>query len=222
MNNPGVEELQKSDKYELLYELEHQQVKEFVINQITSGSRIVKGYMIYQLIMILIGLFFATRPLVLAMRGNYQPLFHLIAAILFTFTLLILIHELLHALAFKITGARKVSMGTYLKKFIFYAEADRHVLNRKQFTLVALTPLLTVKVISLAGIIITLGTPAVYFWIFVMSAHSLFCAGDIGMLDYFYQYRNSELYTFDLKAEKKSYFYRRKEALPPNEIKSSE
>lgn len=214
MNNPDVEELQNSGKYELVYELEHQQVKEFVINQITSGSKLVRGYMLYQLVMILIGLFFVTRPLVLAIRGNYQPLIYLFIAIVFTFTFLILIHELLHALAFKITGARKVSIGTYLKKFIFYAEADRHVLNRKQFTLVALTPFLTIKLITLAGIIITLGTPGVYFWIFVMSAHSLFCAGDIGMLDYFYQFRDSGLFTFDLKAEKKSYFYREKEILP--------
>ncbi|MFW6289436.1 MAG: DUF3267 domain-containing protein [Mariniphaga sp.] len=216
MNNPDVEELQNNDKYELMYELEHQQVKEFVINQITSGGRIVKGYMIYQLLMILIGMFFATRPIVLAIRGDYQPLFYLFIAILVTFTLLILIHELLHALAFKITGARKVSIGSYFKKFIFYAEADRHVLNRKQFTLVALTPFLTVKAITLAGVIITLGHPVMYFWIFVMSAHSLFCAGDIGMLDYFYRHRDSNLFTFDLKAEKKSYFYRQTKTAPKN------
>ena len=209
-NNPNVEELQNSQKYELLYELEHQQVKEFVIRQIASGSKLIRVYMLYQLLMILIGLFFVTRPLVMALRGNYQPLLYLFTAIIFTFTLLILIHELLHALAFKITGARNVSIGTYIKKFIFYAEADRHVLNRQQFTLVALTPLLTVKLATTAGIIMTLGNPSVYFWIFVMSAHSLFCAGDIGMLDYFYQDRNSQLFTFDLKNEKKSYFYREK------------
>jgi hypothetical protein len=214
MNNPNVEELQNSGKYELVYELEHQQVKEFVINQITSGSKLVKGYMIYQLVMILVGLFFVTRPFVLAIRGNYQPLIYLFTAIVFTFTLLILIHELLHALAFKITGAKKVSIGTYLKKFIFYAEADRHVLNRKQFTLVALAPFLSVKLITLAGIILTLGSPALYFWIFVMSAHSLFCAGDIGMLDYFYKFRDTRLFTFDLKDEKKSYFYRYKKTMP--------
>lgn len=214
MNNPDVEELQNSGKYEMLYELEHQQVKEFVIHQITSGSKLVRGYMLYQLLMILIGLFIVTRPLVLAFRGNYQPLIYLLAAVIFTFTILILIHELLHALAFKITGARHVSIGTYLKKFIFYAEADRHVLNRRQFTLVALTPLLTVKLATLTGVIMTVGNPAVYFWVFVMSAHSLFCAGDIGILDYFYQFRDSKLFTFDLKDEKKSYFYREKKTAP--------
>lgn len=210
MANPAIEELQTSDRYELVYQLEHHQVKEFVIRQITSGSRIIRWYMIYQFLMMVTGLFFITRSVVLALQGNFTPLFYLLGAVVFSFSGLILIHELLHALAFKITGAPRVSMGAYLKKFIFYAEADRHVLNRKQFTLVALTPLVTVKLITLGAVILTVGHPAVYFWIFIMCAHSLFCAGDIGMLDYFFYFKDAELYTFDVRKEKKSYFYRTK------------
>ena len=181
MTNPTIEELQNTNRYELVHELEHNRLKEFVIQQISSGSSLIKGYMYYQLLMVLTGLYFATRPLVLALRGNFMPLFYLMLAVVFTFSLLILIHELLHALAFKLTGAPKVSIGAYLKKFIFYAEADRHVVNRKQFTFVALAPLITIKIVTLLAIIITAATPAVYFWIFVVCAHSLFCAGDIGM-----------------------------------------
>jgi len=208
MTNPTIEELQNSEKYELVTELEHRQIKAFVIEQITTESKLIKGFMIYQGIMILVGLFFATRPIVLAMRGNTEPLFYLLGAIVFTFTLLVIIHELLHLLALKITGARKVKIGGYLKNFIFYAEADRHVLNRKQFALVALTPLMVVKVITLIAIFLTIGEPVFYFWMFVMSAHSLFCAGDIGMLSFFYRFPGSEVYTFDVKEEKRSYFFR--------------
>jgi hypothetical protein len=210
MENPSTEELQNTEKYELLAELEHRQIKEFVINQITTESKIIRWFMVYQGIMILVGLFFATRPIVLAMRGNSEPLLYLLGAIVFTFTLLIIIHELLHLLALKITGARKITIGAYLKKFIFYAEADRHVLNRDQFALVALTPLVVVKAVTLIGIILTFGEPAVYFWIFVMSAHSLFCAGDMGMLSFFDRYPDSKVYTFDVKEEKRSYFFREK------------
>jgi hypothetical protein len=209
MTNPTIDELQNSEKFELVAELEHRHIKEFVIEQITIESKLIKGFMIYQGIMILIGLFFATRPIVLAMRGNPEPLFHLLGAIVFTFTLLIIIHELLHLLALKITGAPKINIGGYLKKFIFYAEADRHVLNREQFALVALTPLVVVKVITLIAIVLTVGEPAFYFWMFVMSAHSLFCAGDIGLLSFFDRFPVSEVYTFDVKEEKRSYFYRK-------------
>ncbi len=210
MNNPTIEELQNSEKFELVAELEHRQIKEFVIDQITTESKLIKGFMIYQGIMILVGLFFATRPIVLAMRGNSEPLIYLLGAIVFTFTLLIIIHELLHLLALKITGAPKITIGGYLKKFIFYAEADRHVLNRKQFALVALTPLLVVKAITLIAIILTIGEPAFYFWMFVMSVHSLFCAGDIGLLSFFDRFPNSKVFTFDVKEEKRSYFFREK------------
>ncbi len=211
MSNPGVEELQNSDSYEQVYVLEHQQVKEFLVKHITSGGKLIKGYMLYQLLMILMGLFFITRTVVLAYRGNFQPLFFLFMAVIFSFTILILVHEVLHAFAFKLTGAPKVSIGSYLRRFIFYAEADRHVINRRQFAFVALTPLVVIKLASLAGIIFSTGQPSLYFWGVIMSAHSMFCAGDIGMLDYFYQYPNTELFTFDLKDEKKSYFFRKKE-----------
>ncbi|HDR52360.1 MAG TPA: DUF3267 domain-containing protein [Mariniphaga anaerophila] len=210
MTNPTIEELQNSENYELVAELEHRQIKEFVIDQISTESRLIKGFMIYQGIIILVGLFFATRPIVLAMRGNSEPLFYLLGAIIFTFTLLIIIHELLHLLALKITGAPKITIGGYLKKFIFYAEADRHVLNRKQFELVALTPLVVVKAITLVAIVLTIGEPVFYFWMFVMSAHSLFCAGDIGLLSFFDRFPGSEVYTYDLQEEKRSYFFREK------------
>ncbi|SHF93610.1 Putative zincin peptidase [Mariniphaga anaerophila] len=208
MANPTNEELQNSEKYELVAQLEHRRIKEFVVEQLNTESSLIKGFMVYQGIMILVGLFFATRPLVLALRGNFEPLFWLLGAMVFSFSLLIVIHELLHLLAFKITGAKKVRIGGDLKKFIFYAEADRHVLNKKQFSFIALTPLVAVKIMALAGIILTISSPAVYFWIFVMCVHSLFCAGDVGMLSFLNRFTDSEIYTFDVSEEKRSYFYR--------------
>lgn len=43
-----------------------------------------------------------------------------------------------------------------------------------------------------------------------MSAHNQFCASDIGLLSIFFKNRNSEIFTFDVKAEKTSYFFMRK------------
>jgi hypothetical protein len=115
----------------------------------------------------------------------------------------------LHGLALKITGAKKLSFGAYWKKFIFYAEADRHVLNHKQFELVALTPLFIVKLVTFIGLVFFINHPAFYFFIFTMSAHSLFCAGDIGLLSIFYRNKDDEIYTFDVKVEKKSYYFKK-------------
>lgn len=128
---------------------------------------------------------------------------------LFCFTFLVIIHELLHGLALKFTGAKKINYGGYLRKFVFYAEADSHILNRRQFAILALTPLVVIKLLTVAGIVIFWHHPTIYFFVLVMSTHSLFCAGDVALLSLFYKNMKDEIFTYDVKAEKTSYFYRR-------------
>lgn len=209
MTNPTISELRDSQKYELVARLNHTEIKEFVIEQLMGNGKIIRFFMIYQVVMIIIGIFFFTRSIVKAFQGITEPSYFTLAGLVFCFTLLIIIHELLHAVALLFTGARKINFGGYFRKFIFYAEADRHVLNRKQFAFVALTPLIVIKIITLIGVILFIHDPLFYFFIFVMSAHSLFCAGDIGLLSLFYKEKDHEIYTFDVKAEKTSYYYRR-------------
>ncbi|MBN1986174.1 MAG: DUF3267 domain-containing protein [Prolixibacteraceae bacterium] len=209
MANPDIKELQNEKEFELLAQLNHKEIKEFVIEQLTGNSRIVFFYMIYQVLMVLSGIFFLTRAIVLAFQNHVQPLYISLATLVFCFSLLILIHEIIHGIALKITGAKTVRFGAYPKKFIFYAEADRHVLNRKQFAFVALAPLVMVQVVTLIGVILSFYQPWVYFWIILMSTHSLFCAGDIGLLALFYRNKSDEIYTYDVKEEKTSYYYKR-------------
>ncbi len=208
MKNPTIIELQNSDKYELIAQLNHRQIKEFVIDQLSEGGWLIKSYMVYQVLMILIGVFFLVRSIIDAFQGFLAPIYYTFAALFFCFSVLIVIHELLHGTALKFIGAPKVTYGAYLKKFIFYAEADQFVINKKQFAAVALTPLLTIKLITITGIIILVNQPAYYFPLIIMCAHSLFCAGDIGLLSVFYKYGRSEIYTFDVKSDKTSFFFK--------------
>ncbi|MEN8116944.1 MAG: DUF3267 domain-containing protein [Bacteroidota bacterium] len=211
MANPTIKELNNKEKYELIAELNHQQIKEFVVNRLAEGGRLVKVFMIYQVIMIALGIVITVHSVLLSIRNHHhEPLLNIIVAVMFSFTALVIIHELLHGVAIKLTGAPKINYGAYFKKFIFYAEADRHVLNNKQFTFIALTPLVTIKVISIIGIILFFNYPAVYFITFIMCAHSLFCAGDIGLLSIFSEHGNDEIYTYDVKDEKKSYYFKKK------------
>ena len=180
MPNPSIEELRDPEKYELIAQLNHSQIKEFVINQLMQNGKIIKIYMIYQILMIMVGMFFFTRSIVLAFQSSPTQLYYSLAALIFCFSVLVIIHELLHGVALKLTGAKHVTFGGYLKKFIFYAEADQFVINRRQFAFISLTPLFVVKLITIIGIIFFFSQPVFYFLIFVMSAHSLFCAGEIG------------------------------------------
>jgi hypothetical protein len=87
-----------------------------------QNGKIIKFYMIYQILMIMIGMFFFTRSVVLAFQSSHTQLYYSLAALIFSFSALVIIHELLHGAALKLTGAKHVTFGGYLKKFIFYAE----------------------------------------------------------------------------------------------------
>lgn len=208
MKNPSIVELQNPEKFELIAELSHNNIKTFILEQISFGGKIVRWYMIYQFIMITVGMFFLTRSIVLAIKGNVSPLYFSVSSLIFCFSVLIIIHELMHGIAIKYTGAKKVNYGAYLKKFIFYAEADKHVLNKKQFTIIALAPLVGIQLITLIAALFFLQHPLLYFIMIIMTAHSLFCAGDIALLSIFYRNKNDDIYTFDVKDEKKSYYFK--------------
>jgi hypothetical protein len=207
--NPSISELQNSEKYTLFAEMDHLHIREFVLDQIRSGNRLMRMYWVYQCLMIGLGIIFIGLSVVKAFRGEITELCYSLAALVFSFSFLVVLHELLHGVAFKAVGVPRVTYGAIPHKFIFYAEADRFVLNHRQFRMVALAPLLTIQLVSLAGIAVFFSHPALWFFVIVMSLHSLFCAGDIAMLS-FMQSPSGEVYTYDNKKEKKSYYFRKK------------
>lgn len=204
------EDLLDQNEFELLAEISHQKLREFVVEQISEEKFIIRIYSIYQLLMVLLFTFLFTRGIVLAIKGYSALLVNISWAVAFSLSALIIIHELIHALAYLLTGARRISFGVILKKFVFYALADRQVIAPRAFHVVALAPFVMVKVICLIGIFLFLNQPVVYFFLSVMCLHSLFCAGDIAMLAFYRIHRGKEIYNFDDKSEGKTYFYSRK------------
>ncbi len=207
--NPSIKELFDEDGFELIKTLDHTQIKEFVFEQIGKGGKLTFWYMIYQLAMIILAVALFIYTIYKAFKGDYSLVLFSGLALLFSFSAMVVIHELLHGIALKLLGAPQIRYGGYLKKFIFYAEASGFVLNRKQFYFVALTPFVVIKFISLLGIVLFLHHPIWCFFFLVMSLHSLFCAGDIGLMSFFEQHKNSEVYTFDNHSEKRSYYFKR-------------
>lgn len=204
------EDLLDQNEFELLTEISHKKLREFVVEQISEEKFIIRIYSIYQLLMVLLFTFLFTRGIVLAIKGYSALLVNIGWAVAFSLSALIIIHELIHALAYLLTGARRISFGVNLKKFVFYALADRQVIAPRAFHVVALAPFVMVKVICLIGIFLFLNQPVVYFFLSVMCLHSLFCAGDIAMLAFYRIHRGKEIYNFDDKSEGKTYFYSRK------------
>lgn len=204
------EDLQNNSEFELLAEVSHKKLREFVVEQITKEKLLIRSYSIYQVIMMTLFVFLLTRSIFFAFKGHSEPIIGMGLALLFSFSVLIVIHELLHALAYLLSGARRISFGLILKKFVFYALADQQVIAARAFHFVALTPFVVVKLICLAGIIAFYNEQLMYFFLSVMCLHSLFCAGDIAMLAFYRIHRGKEIYNFDNRSEGKTYFYTRK------------
>lgn len=204
------EDLHNDREYELLAEVSHQHLREFVVEQVAKGKIIILFYSIYQLIMVLLFVYLFTKGIVFSVKGSHTLLIQIGLSILFSVTALIILHELLHALAYLAVGANRISFGGKLKKFIFYVMADQQVIAPRAFHVVALTPFVVVKLICLLGIVQFYHQPMVYFFTGIICLHSLFCAGDIAMLDFFRLHPGKEIYNYDHKSEGKTYFYARK------------
>ncbi|MEL7530883.1 MAG: DUF3267 domain-containing protein [Bacteroidota bacterium] len=130
--------------------------------------------------------------------------------------LLIPLHEAIHALAYKIVGAKKTSYDANWRQFYFMAIADKFVANRREFQIVALAPFVMISSALLL--------PAVFLplpWQFALGAlgltHASFCAGDFGLLSYFAFRRHYEVVTYDDKANKISFFFGKRSAEPKKE-----
>jgi hypothetical protein len=205
--NPTVEALHNPEKYELLASVEHEKIKDFVIEQVMKDKKLIPAYMVYQTSLFLGGLFFFTRAIILALKGTPVYLWITLGTILFCFTLLVILHELLHGLALKLTGAPEVRYGGILRKFVFYAEADKFVLSRKPFFFVAFLPLLVIQVVTVVGIILCFSHPFIYFFLILMTFHSFFCSGDVALATLFLRFPEREVFTYDNKEEKTSYYF---------------
>ena len=204
------EDLQNENEFELLTEVSHQKLREFVVEQITKEKYVIRIYSIYQVIMVMLFTFLLTKGTVLSIKGYSEMLIEIGLSIAFSLSALIVIHELLHALAYLLTGARRISFGVIPQKFIFYALADRQVIAPRAFHIVAFTPFSVVKIICLAGFVAFYNQQLMYFFLSVMCLHSLFCAGDIAMLAFYRIHKEKEIFNFDNKSEGKTYFYSRK------------
>jgi hypothetical protein len=207
---PTIEELHDPESFDLYASVEQNRIKDFVLQQVMSDKKFIPVYMIYQTLLFIAGIFLLTRSVVLAYKGNLLYLLYTAGAVVFSLTFLVVIHEFLHGTALKLAGAPKVTFGGILSKFIFFAEADQFVMNRKTFLVVAFTPFVVVKMLTIAGILLFFNAPSLYFFLVVMVIHSFFCSGDVALVTIFYRFPGRDTFTYDNSEEKKSYYFVKK------------
>ena len=205
------EELIENPDYEKVDSFSHKNIKHVVMKEMGEGgswASISNMYQVLGLLAIMISAFKVFVPFF--KHRNFENMVAMAGGVLFSVTFLIAIHEIIHALAYKMVGAKKLSFGMRLRKFLFFVMADKQVLSYKQFKIVALAPALTIAALTIAGMALTYNHPMFYFFLSVFGIHSLFTGGDLGLLTYFENRKNDEILTFDVKEEGKTYFYRKK------------
>lgn len=126
-------------------------------------------------------------------------------AILFSLTVLVLIHEGIHGLAYKLSGATNVYYGANIRQFVFYAASDGDVFTGRQFRTIAFAPFVLVTVLCLA---LMLFLPQYLFLsAIILSLHTLFCGGDFMFIHFLSQYDLQQVRTHDNREKSESYFY---------------
>lgn len=114
------------------------------------------------------------------------------------------IHELIHYIAYKISGAKSVSFFSNFKKFYFATIADKFVTNLSEFTFIALLPFTVV----LVGTLISFPFLTLEFQItslIFLFIHNIFCSGDFTLLNFMAS--NKGMVTYDVKEKSETYFF---------------
>ncbi len=120
--------------------------------------------------------------------------------------LLIPLHEFIHVLAYKYVGAENTSYDMNLKKFYFLALADKFVVDARKFRIVILAPFVTISIVCFI-LIFTLPDNWKFMATGLFFTHTLFCSGDFGILSYYVNNQDKEIYTYDDVEKGESFFY---------------
>ena len=200
--------LQDESKYRLVRAMSIAELKPFVVENIKKKNKYASSYMMLTYVLL-----FGTIAFIAFFPTENKEQFKTLLmyfgiGIALSFSLLIILHELIHGMAYKIVGAPKVTYGGNLREFVFYAAANKFVANRTSFFTVALAPFVVITVLS----IVTFLVGNVYLkWLAVgvLLGHSTLCGGDFAMLSFFEEHKEKEMYTYDDMENKIMYFYER-------------
>lgn len=206
-----VAELRNEEHYTLLLQLNHDEILPFVQEEFSHRTGVLRFYFGLNgaILLYMVGL--AIWQVAQGMTGIGTILQYTGLGFVVSLTLLIPVHEGIHGLAYKLVGAPRIAFGGSLKRFYFYAVADRFVLGPDQFRFVALAPFVVINALAFAA---TFYVSLNYQWLCwgVLLMHTGACAGDFGMLSFYARQEDREVYTYDIVEEKVTYFYSRRKS----------
>ncbi len=204
----SIEDIRSDPSFKLLDKLHYDQIVEFATEYIRKRTRSMIVYVLIIIVFFVLQWSAFAYGIAVSNMNTVSLLKQFLYGLIISLTIIIPLHELIHAIVYFILGARKIRFGAALKHFAFYAVADDFVASRAGFIFLALSPFVVVSLLNLSGFIFVSGD-ASYTYMSVLFFHATMCAGDFALLSYFEYHRDKELYTFDDVKNKTSYFYYR-------------
>jgi len=203
-----VTELKQSDQFELIGTVDHDAIHAWVRPYLFSISPVTIAY--WTLNCCVIGW------VVLAWSGVNKGIidtFSILALGMCSGWILLLpVHEYVHAIAYRATGASDARVVYTLRRLTALCIAPGHVVSGRQFAFVALAPFVVLN--SALAIAAFAALPGVFTMVLLgaLLIHVGACSGDIAFVQYVWLHRSDELYTYDDSRTPQTYFYRRKRA----------
>ena len=196
--------LRDEERFALLLRLQHDELVPFVQDEFGRRTGVIRFYLGLNLAWFAFMTGLGWWQITMGMIDWKAILQFVGCGFLISLTLLIPLHEGIHGLAYKLAGAPRIAFGGSLREFYFYAVADRFVLNSFQFKVVALAPFVVINGLALLA---TLYVSLNYQWLLwgVILMHT--GAGDFGLLSFYARQEKGEIYTYDIVAEKVTYFF---------------
>ena len=205
----NIQQLTTGNAYTLHHTLAYDDVANFVFSEIKKRNVATSIFFSINFIFLVFLIYQAYLLMFTGHTGWVLFGLSLVLGFLVLPGLLIPVHELIHAFAYRILGAKKIKFGASLSQFIFYVTADKFVIGYYELIFIAMLPFF-----MLSGFLLYL------FFIFdawisfsflcALFAHGTMCIGDFAMLSFFMENEPSDLLTFDNVDEKKAYFYKRR------------
>ncbi len=196
-------ELLSTAEYTLLAEMRHASLAEFVIEYfIRRRTWVVWVHHAMSVATVI--------AVVLVIRAQDTSLREGLAAFGLAFVALLIVilplHELLHAVAYRLAGARDIRWDYSMKMAAVWVIAHRFVATTRPFVFVALAPFI-LNAVLIAGAM--LFPKLAVFLLFVVLWHLHGAIGDWSLLNFIWIHRRVGFWTFDDADAGRSYFYGR-------------
>ena len=199
-------ELENNPRYRKILEISHEELIVFVSEHIKPDNLPMRLFYLFNL-PVLAYILYKLYIIVFISPLNWVYLLSVVLLGFILFAIIIIpLHELIHAVAFKVLGAAEVSIHAQWGKMLFYAIANKFVMNSIEFIFLALAPFVVINLALVIAIFNLHGEFKVIAVVFLFF-HLTGCIGDFSLLGFLYKNRHQKIVNYDDKELEKSYFY---------------